>query len=246
MWVTALGKLAAEHGINVLNLAARRASYERRLARYYGRGYDIVLPHLNAASEAAMQGRLPYLPTGGVIKRENNSLFVFWIGIGACGPQEASDYAPYEIAYHNPHGMNVRNVMALSSSPVRELMLCAGMKWGSASDIFSIQPVASYPLLFEIVEGLFRADKVDASRLRRWLGPECAAMLVSEYMKNGSVSEELVATICAGRCARLPSHALPFSFMRVEENTALTGPFNRQVVSLEQWYGEAYAGRSLL
>jgi len=58
--MTAMGKLAAEHGVNVLNLKARRPSYEHRLVKYFNRGYEIVLPKLDASSYVA-HGRLPYL-----------------------------------------------------------------------------------------------------------------------------------------------------------------------------------------
>jgi hypothetical protein len=63
VFLTGLGKLAAEHGVNVLNLVARRGSYERRLARYFERGYDLVLPDLNVL---AFDGRLPYLYADGL------------------------------------------------------------------------------------------------------------------------------------------------------------------------------------
>jgi len=60
VWLTALGALAAEHGINILNMAARRATYEKRLARYFSRGYGIVLPDLDMGS-FRLNPTLPFL-----------------------------------------------------------------------------------------------------------------------------------------------------------------------------------------
>ena len=58
--LTGMGRLAAEHGANVLSLAVRRRSYESRLCRYFHRGFDIVLPNLDVC--ALMGGEhLPYL-----------------------------------------------------------------------------------------------------------------------------------------------------------------------------------------
>jgi hypothetical protein len=42
VWMTALGKLAANHGANVLNLQARRTSLEARLVKYYNRQFDFL------------------------------------------------------------------------------------------------------------------------------------------------------------------------------------------------------------
>ena len=47
-WTTALGWLAAEQAISVVDLTVRRPGYERRLKKYYHQGYDLVLPELDA------------------------------------------------------------------------------------------------------------------------------------------------------------------------------------------------------
>jgi hypothetical protein len=39
VWVTRLGRLAAERGLILVDLSVRRCSFERRLARYFARGY---------------------------------------------------------------------------------------------------------------------------------------------------------------------------------------------------------------
>ncbi len=66
---TAMGKIAFESGANVLNLDARRNSFERRIARYAGRGFDLVVPGLDACALASLEGRLPYLKVAGVETR---------------------------------------------------------------------------------------------------------------------------------------------------------------------------------
>ena len=52
VWFTSLSKLAYEQGVNVLDLSRRRANYEARLAKYFLRGFGIVLPNLDAAKVA--------------------------------------------------------------------------------------------------------------------------------------------------------------------------------------------------
>jgi hypothetical protein len=50
VWVSALGRLAFESGVNVLCLDGRRHTYEFRLAKYWRRGFDILLPDLDLAA----------------------------------------------------------------------------------------------------------------------------------------------------------------------------------------------------
>jgi hypothetical protein len=55
-----LGRLAFTHGVNVLDLSSRRASYERRLAKYSDRGYSLILPHLDMDKLRAKGLATPY------------------------------------------------------------------------------------------------------------------------------------------------------------------------------------------
>jgi hypothetical protein len=59
--MTAMGKFAAVYGANILNLQARRVSYENRIGRYFDRGFDLVLPQLDVIALAETKGRLPYM-----------------------------------------------------------------------------------------------------------------------------------------------------------------------------------------
>ena len=48
--LTKLGVLAARHRINILNLPARRSTYEHRLCRYFMRGFSVVLPNMSTSA----------------------------------------------------------------------------------------------------------------------------------------------------------------------------------------------------
>lgn len=52
-WLSELGLFAAASRLNVVSLVARRGSYEFRLAKYFYRGYGLVLPDLDAEAFAA-------------------------------------------------------------------------------------------------------------------------------------------------------------------------------------------------
>ena len=81
-----------------------------------------------------------------------------------------------------------------------------------------------------------------ARKLLRWLAgrPEPTAELMLSYISGGGVvpTREVVKLICAERCVQLNKRAtIPLEFMGVEENTALVGPFSRQVLSAAEWFG---------
>jgi hypothetical protein len=73
VFLTALGVFAATRGVNILNLAVRRVSYEARLARYLSRGYALVVPDLDVGAFRERRAGLPfasgYPPPGAVESR---------------------------------------------------------------------------------------------------------------------------------------------------------------------------------
>ena len=79
VWVTRLGRLAAERGLVPVDLAVRRCSFERRLARYFARGYWLFLGGLREGDlarvvrAAKQDGATPFplgcflrVPVGGI------------------------------------------------------------------------------------------------------------------------------------------------------------------------------------
>lgn len=258
---TALGKLAFENGANVLNLAARRGSYERRLARYFRRGFDLVLPDLSGLEFLKAEGRLPYLFADGLKCRGGcacdlwaHGLYATRPGCDSYGrapghaswdapPEETSDYEAGDIVYASGVALSGRNARALGGEKVWTESLCAHALVKPGIAIFDLQPTVDPGDLAELVFRAFRTDAVRVKSLVSYLGNAAAAGLLSDYLAaRGSVSRDAVSKAAAARCAeleKLAAGSLPFAFMAVEDKTALTGPFPRSLVTDEQWYGEA-------
>lgn len=260
--LTGLGKIAAQHGANILNLPARRPSYERRLARYFMRGFDLVLPCLSDHALVALEGRLPYLYASG-LKCGNCACSLTATALTATRPgcnnfghrtggslleapeaseTATSDYAPGTISYGNLRAIVSRNVRALGGDQVRVGSLCARAAYHEGVDIFAIEPLIDLEIVESIVTWCFApSGKVNVKSLRCLLGPDRAMELMLEYMGSGKCPQkEAISRLCVERVLELNAHArIPFAFMRVEEKTALTGPFTRELVSEKDWYGEA-------
>jgi hypothetical protein len=263
--MTALGKLAAEHGVNVLNLAARRASYESRLARYFDRGFDLVLPELDGAALLFNRGRLPYLSVCGarVSNNPGDYRILAWslqatrpdldargrpVGRATTASKESeevpeSDYAFGKISYGNPDALVAQNIRALARE--KPAALCAFGKYAPGLDIFGLKLQLDLERFCGLIETFFKADgSVSVMSLNTILGPQLAFGLVFDYMSTKQrPARETIKNMCTQRLAALTLHAdIPFRFMTVEDKTALTGPFTREVVTTAQWYGAAHHG----
>lgn len=265
--LTGLGKLAAEHGVNVLNLVARRLSYELRIARYFQRGYDLVLPDLDN-NLAALHGHLPYLyaadlEAGGCCSCHLKARALYatrpgWenngrIRVGEADAKadakvddavETSDYALGQVCYGNFRAIYSRNLRAVASDVPRFASLCAHAKYVPGLDVRTIELDLDTPLLAQLVSWSFdHKDGVKLNALKDLLGADRTAMLVLESLTSGKPpSKDTIAQLCADRIRELKArpHKIPFAFMGVEDGTALIGPFPRTAVSPADWYGAAY------
>lgn len=281
--LTGLGKLAAEHGANVLNLATRRASYESRISKYFTRGFDLVLPDLDARALVAAGGIMPYLavlgarrtlhaqgPTPAMSPRCGCDVYAYamearWPGSSSRSEEQSvSAYSAADIPYGDRVGVTRGNIKAASRPKVRVAALCAIATYSALRhnprEIFEIEPSIDLEDFCRLVNGAIGRDpmpggstavqdaqpaprilKVDY--MRYLLGPERSAAVAAEIIISGRLpSEEAVRRMCVDRLGELPPLKIPFAFMQVEENTALTGPFTRELVTKLEWYGSAMVG----
>ena len=133
---TALGKLAAENGVNVLNLTARRASYESRIVRYFSRGFDLVLPNLDT-DKVKKDIRLPFLSVCGHSPNDDKTVDVSAIRIVTPVDASAYDYAG-GIQYLDLDLLDRDNAVALSKGKAH---LCAHAAYTEDLDVCAIEPM---------------------------------------------------------------------------------------------------------
>ena len=140
---------------------------------------------------------------------------------------------------------NVRNLLSRNIGAVtarRPAGLCARALYAPGLDIFAIQPEFDVHLLTSMVRWLFWVSTVRVTAVARLLGPDLALNLINAYMATGlrpSIRE--VVGIATARISELIGApvSIPFVFMKVEDDTALCGPFPRTLVTAAEWYGDA-------
>ena len=177
--MTTLGKIAVEHGANVLNLKARRNSYERRIARYFDRGFDLILPDLDGCSLLSLGGRLPYLYAVGLkgghcaCSLTAESLTATRPGFDNSGrPLRAGEAGmvyrrrDFRIPRRSPElhldtSLRKRTAIAsprrraLGGDVVRTAGLCASAPLTRALDIFAIEPTLDVDMMTNMVQWAF-------------------------------------------------------------------------------------------
>ena len=271
VYLTRLGRIAAERGANVLNIVARRSSYEHRITKYFARGYDLVLPNLDADGLRHPLPedccRLPYLAIYGTPLPEANGFRPAWHlaatrpGLNDYGRRDpaksdkwvrpspvTSDYG-HEIQYGVPAAVMVTNVKAIRRQAMPAM--CASAPYTAGLDIRSISVVIDQALFQSLIENAIgmgvavyqEGRGLMHSAIINW--EQCVeihkALAVFEQGGPNTIARAIAATSAAAfsELDALPRD-IPFQLMRVEENTALTGPFPRAVISLEAWYGDYF------
>ena len=159
--------------------------------------------------------------------------------------EPTSDYTPGgEIHYGNPRAVTSNNIRALSAEKVRTLALCATAPYSPGLDVFGIEPKVNQEALHLMVSWALKSNNIRNLRsLKGLLGPGRAQAITADFLASGRTpSGEEIIHLCASRAAELdPKAHIPFVFMGVEDQTALTGPFTRELVDAPAWYGGAYS-----
>lgn len=235
VFLTGLGKLAAECGVNVLNLVARRSSYESRLSRYFERGFDVVLPNLNH-NLPALGGRLPYLFAYRL--EDNNrcschlsahSLFSTrpgWANYGCNRFKEdieTSSYAIGHVHYGSNRAMYKRNFHILTSDKPAVEALCALASYTPGLDVRTVDldfdmmvsetglehPEPGITMLESLVRRTINEHdgaSVRLDGLKSLLGTDRAAKLILDIIFRDKLPlNDIIAQTCAEHICSLKS-----------------------------------------
>jgi len=243
---TAVGRFAAERGANVVNLAAHRLTYEARLARYFRRGFDIVLPDLNVSVFLLAEGRLPFLEVdlgdadqcpchfrpSSVVPRQ--------AGAPPTRPPPSGGWDAYNeerrIAYvSSERQVLLTNIEALARGSHRGLH--ARELYTPHLDMFAIEPRVDPSALRDLLrDSSYRL--ISTRLLKKLLGLDLASKLVvadlvhsDDYKARCAAEDE----ICRARAESLGAGArIRFAFL-----TPSSADPGAQTVTPEQWYGLA-------
>jgi hypothetical protein len=200
VYLTRAGKFAVEQGANILTPGKRRSSYETRLHRYFGRGFDIVLPHLDvvlARGNSRAKIRELQLPFAKICFDPSGSCVCCFVGRfqplwknseGSYYGEKGSSYG--KINYLSESAILLGNLRALSKA--RGFFngshipgLCAQETY-KGSDVWCyIQPRLDMNVWASCVSCCFTKSSIKHKQLVTLLGPKQAARAVIKSIKVG-------------------------------------------------------------
>lgn len=241
VWLTELGRVAAERGVNILCLDGRRASYERRLVKYMRRGFDLVLPRLRPGRTA-----LPCLSLFPM--REQSAAWpsvVVWravpgrppfrasappAGAGGAGGAGDAEAAPeYEDLVATARGCPIEQKNAACLLPARPNL--AGVV---ATSVYDGPDSLGRPA--EIAAG---CDALLAANCAPVLSFPGALRIFARTPEADFFVESVRERIRALRRQHADGYHFPLVFRGVDAGTLLTAAGSPNSMSEAEWYGYA-------
>ena len=237
-----LGAFALTYGMNIVDMSRRSTTYEKRLQKYYNRGFGIVFPDIDINTCDNMS----YIHLNSMIlcntRRINNRLMCEYIKIQET---KKSDY-DLDLDYMSPEDVKKKNnYQFMWKIPVEEYYI-HGTK---LLDINSgkIRPYLSITNIFNIQDMFKKVMKITPQTLTKYGLKKGDMMKIFEYAidekTNTPEFQDLVKRIIGeyeeyyNKCK---GHIYKIKWMREDPTTQVCGSYNPAVITLQEWYGNVH------
>lgn len=270
--MTLLGRFAAEYGANILNLEIRRPSYERRLIKYLGRGYDLILPDFNLHELAHAGGfvGMPYMHARTNCRGDSAAIIVYSIedyhpNYSRSDTKEdqigqdlsVSGYAGWS-TYIGDSNLMEYNAIAVCRTIAKggtdlTKLLCAAGTYVPGKPLTDYVPTIDQ-FAWKIKCRTIMFPSLNLARLKLWMGDKNAKDFITarldevDCMHTYSYSQKLhnmADAMIVDRYDEVQGMLvpIPLTFGSCLDGTALIGS---ATVSAEEWYGSYHHGMSQL
>lgn len=260
--MTELGKFAAEHSANILNLAVRRKSYERRLGRYFARGYDLVLPNFKKTDYI----HLPYLSIHGFEKticgctcemqassigaraRDDPSTTETKAGTDTNDdPSERSSYDPTSVDYSSVPSISLSNANALmralrtNGEQHVDRWMCTVEIYTPNMSLAGTMPFVDEAMWLTSIRSTLLGPVISVWKLQNLVGTQVAIEIIHTILIKGFEGRvptiEELAPICRAHLQKLQSMIIPVPiiFRGTTDETSMSGD---STIKEDEWYGE--------
>lgn len=247
--LTRLGLLAYRHGINVVNLPARRgASYEKRLARYFDLGFSIVFPDLTSDMLISTGDDNYYIPlrymtiyaSGGCLcglEGQNielptvRSANLLGVPVRADENRPAEDYFfnQADLSYQSRRGMLISNLVEIDLRGEDTCHLCAiatrqteGV-YTPPLELASVNQIYSVDLIERALKAAVQWPSINVAQAFTVLGP-MASLLMTIALQGHVAVENQIHGMAVSRVQQLDDLNIqmpPLRFSRATDATAL-------------------------
>lgn len=250
VYFTSLGKFAYEYLANVIDPSRRSTTYEKRLLKYYERGFNIILPLLDMTKlpRDYLEYRLvevcflPYFTFSYKDVRDNKIYLDKMLKLGTNlkydSDYQAQDLSDYEIFY-----LNLRTLVA----------------HGGAKDFYHYSPRMNLDILNQppylqpsfiidfydkIADKLYRKGKFDIGVFKNYFFADLLPTMLNEFFiqRNYKYLKEIIETQKQSVLDLYKNLSQKTQLQWLKENpgTQLTSSFNPIISDSKDWYGVYY------
>ncbi len=252
IWVSSLGRLSYEYGINAVDISRRSLSMEYRLKKYFERQFSLVLPWLDMAkvvstgvSRFGMSERLML----GNMCIEYNRIVGNEIPNARVHCKAAVDYdTAFDI--DNEIGVLNANIRALVTNELGKLIVVKPKEW--RYDVFSKKNFFGAGFIRMFYYGMDRKLKYDGWNKRNlvYFSPEIRARMFAHFVDvldggSGSVADLQYGPFIAEQIDLVFSRVEAASeqgivFRTVDPGAQFTGSFHPIATTEAAFYGEHF------
>ncbi len=250
IWVSSLGRLSYEYGINAVDISRRSLSMEYRLKKYLDRGFKIVLPGLDMAkvvgTGVSRFGMAERLMLGSMCIEYTRIIGNDFLG-AKIHCKAASDYV---CDIDNEIGVLNANIRALVSNDLEKLTVIKPNAW--RYDVFSKKNFFGADFINTFYHGMASKLKYDGWNIRnlRYFSPAIRERMFAHFVEvldggHGSVANLNYGDFIAEQIALVFSRVEAASaqgivFRTVDPGAQYTGSFHPVKTTEEAFYGEYF------
>lgn len=247
IWVSSLGRLSYEYGINALDISRRSLSMEYRLKKYFDRGFKLVLPRLDmtkivgtGVNRFGMTERIML----GNMCIEYDSFIGNHIMHAKIHCKAVSDYAGN---IDNEIGVLNANIRALVSNDLDKLTVVKPGKW--RYDVFAKKNFFGANFIYSFYLGMASKLKYDGWNIRnlRYFSPAIRERMFAHFVEvldggHGSVAKLEYSDFIEEQIKLVFSRVETASkqgivFRTVDPGAQYTGSFHPVATTEEAFYG---------
>ena len=256
LYFTSLSKFSYEHFCNILDTTRRSTTYETRLIKYFKRGFEIILPHMNMANIDTLNNKygldaiceLPFMVFSYNSVRGNKIRVRNFFNVGDVkkSDYQVTDLDQYQIFYINLHNM------VWSKG---DFYFYEESDAGDAIDVSRMIPFITRRKIIDYYDDF--AKKLKA-------GGDINVRLLKKYMRNtieivrimiGGEEDDKRTAECAALLAtriqeekarilaisdQIVAQPHPLRWVTTNPGTQITSSFNPIIEDAHIWYGSRY------
>ncbi|ARA71907.1 hypothetical protein BNJ_00065 [Kaumoebavirus] len=231
--LTPLAKFAYEYGLNIIDTDRRSTTYEARLAKYFQRGFGIVMPYFQGEvrpKKPITIHNLRIVPQ--TVAGMKYASYVFY------DTSVDSDYQ-IDLDYQGAKNLNIRLLRSGEQDPIKYYYMAKGL---SCVDILSstgficASDIISY--YREYAKKIYKNGVFNAEMCEKIFG--LSPLLAFAKIINNPGSMDSIADEKAKELIDLMNKITPAPLAWREGGSQVSGSFNPIIADPADWYGEYY------